>query len=315
MVDIFEIIDKSKTIALFSHLNSDGDAIGSLMAFKYYLDTLGKETYVFLQRPIGDNFYYMGINEVANIKSLSQYDLAICTDSPNSSRFGQYEQEFLKAKDSISIDHHLDNSNYAKVNIVDPSKSSTCELVYSIFKHFKKPITPQMATCLYSGLSTDTGSFTHGNMTFDTFVSAGELVNYGADLVTLNDFLYSHMKMNEFDIFRLALSKAEFYENGKIALIAISEKMLQQTNCDMTSTHEIIGQLNSIVGVEIAALITENKYRENFVSVRSKKHSAQRICLAFGGGGHLRAAGCKIFIPLKYAKQQLLDECKKELLR
>ena len=118
MVDIFEIINSSETIALFSHLNSDGDAIGSMMCFKNYLDSLGKNTYAFLQRPIGENYYFLGIDDVANISSLREYDLAICTDCPGTKRFGQYEAEFFKAKHSINIDHHMENDNFADINIV-----------------------------------------------------------------------------------------------------------------------------------------------------------------------------------------------------
>lgn len=315
MNGIFELISKSKTIALFGHINCDGDAVGSVMAFRNYLSDLGKKTYVFLQKPISDNYYFMEVDKYANKSNLLEYDLAISCDCPNTKRFGIYETEFYKCKKSINIDHHPDNENFADINIVNAKMCSTCEIVYDLFRNEKVNITSKMATCLYSGIASDTGRFIHGNMTSDTFAYAGELVKFGADLDTLNYNLFSHMKMNEFLIFRLALSKTEFYEDGKIAFIGITQRMLDECNADTTSTYRIIDQINSIHGVEIAVLLTQNGHNENMVSVRSRNKNAQRICRAFGGGGHLRAAGCRIFVPFKKAKELLIEECKRELLR
>ena len=315
MVNIFEIINSCKTIALFAHINPDGDAIGSLMTLKRYIDSLGKDVYVFLQRPISENYYFMGINEVANIKFNNSYDLAISVDCPNVKRFGEYEKEFLKAKISINIDHHMDNEFFAMHNIVDTSMCSACELIYNLFKQSGLNISSDMATCLYSGIATDTGMFLHSNTTASCFLAAGELVKLGADLETLNYNLFNHIKINEFNITRLAISKTEFYENGKIAFVGITSKMLEMANADLTCTYRIIDQINKVDGVEVAVLLTQNGYRENLVSVRSRNRNAQRICKAFGGGGHLRASGCRIFIPFKYAKEKLLEECKKELTR
>ncbi len=315
MENIFDLIKSSETIAIFAHINCDGDAVGSAMAFKKYIDSLGKKCCVFIQRPISENYYFMGIDEVANKESLDSYDLAIAVDCPNTKRFGQFEVEFFKAKISINIDHHLDNDFFGTQNIVNTKISSACELIFNLFKEAKINITPDVATCLYSGIATDTGRFSHSNTTYSSFIAAGELVKFGADLETLNYNLFNHIKMNEFDIQRLALSNTEFYENGKIAFVGITKKMLETAQADSTCTYRIIDQINSIDGVEIAVLLTENKYKENLVSVRSRNYSAQRICKAFGGGGHLRASGCRIFVPYKIAKNKLLEECKKELNR
>ena len=315
MTNIFEIIDSCKKIALFAHINPDGDAIGSMMTFKKYLDSIGKEVFVFLQRPISENYYYMGINEVANKKSASSYDLAIAVDCPNTKRFGEYEKEFFKAEMSINIDHHLDNEYFATHNIVDTNMCSACELIFNLFRQNNLSITNEMATCLYSGISTDTGRFLHANTTYSSLLAVAELIKLGADLETLNYNLFNHIKVNEFNITRLAIAKTEFYENGKIAFVGVTKKMLEMAEADTTCTYRIIDQINKVEGVEVAVLLTENGYRENLVSVRSKNRNAQRICKAFGGGGHLRAAGCRIFIPFRYAKEQPLEECKKELRR
>ena len=315
MHKIFELIEKSKKIAIFAHINCDGDAVGSVMSFYNYLKSIDKDVFVFLQRPINDNYYYMGINEVANIKFDSSYDLAISVDCPNTKRFGEFEKEFFKATESIQIDHHIDNEQFATVNCVDSKASSTCEIIYKLFTENEIKIDDSIATCLYSGIITDTRRFINPNVTSNSLFVAGKLIDCGANFDVLNYNLFGRIKKNEFEILKLALNCTEFYEDGKIAFVGITKKMLDKANADSTCTYRIIDQVNSIDGVEICALLTENKYRDNMVSVRTKQKSAQRICKAFGGGGHLRASGCRIFVPFNIAKEQLIEECKKEFFR
>lgn len=319
MIEKFKnLIEQSKTIALFSHMNPDGDAIGSLMAIKHYLDSIDKETYVFLQTPISKNFNFLGVHEVANKNKLKKYDLAICLDSPNTKRFGECEKEYFKAKKSIKIDHHICDENYADVSIVDEEISSACELVYDIFKIMNVKITKEIATCLYAGISTDTGGFLHGNhgeVTSKTWKTVAELVDFGADTKNSNYNIFIKMSMGIFQLNKEVLSRVEFYCDGRIALVCIPKSVLEKTDTELNDTHKFLDLFGGLENVEITAFMTEVNENENAVSIRSRNRNAQRICKHFGGGGHLRASGCKLFVPYEVAKSMLLEECESELKR
>ena len=318
MVDWLNYVKDSKTIALFSHINSDGDANGSVMAMKYLLDAMGKQTYIFVPTPINQSFWFLDIQNVTCTKSLKQYDLAICLDAPNTKRFGQCETEFFKAKKSICIDHHMDNEMYATQTILEPEISSTCELIYKLFTQSNLNITKEIATCLYLGISTDTGGFMHslhGDINSSTWQTVADLVKLGADLEKVNYNLFVHMRKSVFELYRKGLNRVEFYENGKIAMVCINKRLLNETGAEVTDTHKLTDLVGGIDGVEITAIMTQRSYKEHSVSVRSQCHNAQRICKHFGGGGHLRASGCRLFVPFMQAKEQLLEECKKEIFR
>lgn len=318
MANWLDLINQSKTIALFSHVNSDGDANGSVMAMKHWLDSLGKETYVFVPTPINLSYSFTGVDRFSCTKYADSYDLAIGLDAPNSKRFAQCEKEFYKAKNSICIDHHLDNQNYAKIVIVDDEISSTCELLFRLFEQEKIQISSDMATCLYLGIATDTGGFmrsSHGQVSADTWRAVTKLVEYGADTKKVNTEIFITIRKPVFEIYRKGLDRVEFFENGRIAMVCITKKMLDDTGADISDTHKLNDTVLGIDGVEIMALMTQNAYKEQYVSVRSKNHSAKNICSHFGGGGHLRAAGCRIYVPFTEARKQLLEQCIIELNR
>ena len=311
-------IEQSKTIAIFAHINADGDAVGSVMATKHYLDNIGKDTFVFLQDPISQNFAFTGVHTFANKRSLKSYDLAICLDAPTTKRFGEWEKEYFKAKKTIKIDHHIAEGKIADLEFVDCDICSTCELLYKIFKCLNVDISPQIATCLYLGIATDTGGFLHGNrgqVTAETWKNVASLVECGADLEQVNYNIFIRMSKNVFELNKEVLERVDFYADGKIAMVCLPNSVMKKTDTDLYDTHKFLDTFTGIDGVEILAFMTEVGENENAVSIRSRTHNVQRICKHFGGGGHLRAAGCRIFTPLEIAKSLLLEECKNELYR
>ena len=311
--NLFETINQNKTIALFSHINADGDAVGSLMAVFNYCKQQKKQVFVFLQQPVSESYNFLGIDKVVNKKYLSHYDLAICLDCPNTDRFGIYQNEFKKCSYSFCIDHHLSSEEFADVNIVNDKKCSTCEILFDIFKQNNVEINKQIATSLYTGIASDTGRFMHNNTSFDAFSCASELVKLGADIQAVNYNLFSHKTFEQFDIFRKGLSNIEFYENGRIAFVGLTDEILKRAKATVNDTFLIIDFVKGIDNVDVAVLMTQNKPAEQMVSVRTVKSSAQNICKHFGGGGHFNASGCRIFTSFEMAKKQLLEVCKKEL--
>ena len=313
-----ELVKESKTIAIFAHMNPDGDACGSAMAMKRVLDGMHKQTFLFVPLPINQSYQFLQIDEFSCKKKAKSYDLAISLDCPNTKRFGQCEPEFFKANKTINIDHHIDNQNFADVNIVEPKRSSACELLFFLFEKSNFKIDKDIATCLYSGIATDTGGFLYsssGDVSIETWQTVVKLVKAGAELSKINYNLFIKLRKPVFEIFRKGLNALEYYADGKIAIVCIDKKMLADAHAELTDTYKITNLVNGIEGVEIAVIVTQKSENENAVSVRSNKHSAQRICSHFGGGGHLRASGCKIFAPLIDAKTALIKECEEELKR
>lgn len=318
MTEWLDLIKNSNSVALFSHINSDGDAVGSVMAFKHLLESMNKEVYVFIEAPISESFCFLDVDKISCKKSAKEYDLAIGLDCPNTKRFGVCESEYFKAKKTLCIDHHMDNVYYADLTILEPDISSTCELIYKLFKESNIKITKEIATCLYTGISTDTGGFMHGNhgvVDASTFNAVADLAVSGAEIDKINYNVFVHVRKSVYELYKYAISNVKFFENGKIAMVTISKNVLEQTGAHLTDTHKFTDFIGGIDGVEITAIMSQKEENEQSVSVRSRVHNAQRICKHFGGGGHLRAAGCRLFVPFHVAKKQLLDECKKELYR
>lgn len=319
MSEWFDLVKSSQSIAVLTHINSDGDANGSAMAMYHMLKSLKKDVYLFVPMPINKSYEFLGSAELSGKRNLARYDLAITVDAPTTKRLGEFECEFFKAKNSVCIDHHGDNEFYADVNVVVPDASSACEVVFDLFQKENIDVDKQIATCLYTGISTDTGGFmrsTAGAVSQNTWDDISKLCALGADTATVNYNLFSLIRKNVFELFKIGIGNVEFYEGGKIAMVCLPKEIFDATKTDVTDTYKLIDMVSGIEGVEIMAIISQKSDREQVVSVRVRNnHSARNICAHFGGGGHQRASGCRIFVPLSDAKQQLLKQCRDELVR
>ena len=310
---IIENIKNASNIAIFSHINSDPDAIGSSIALKLALESLNKNVAIFIEEPIHTNFDFLETKKHVNNSNIQSFDLAIGLDSPEPKRFGKNMSKFYKIKNSINIDHHLGNANYAKLNLVDVTSSSTANIIFNLLNVMKIEITSEIATCLYAGLCGDTGRFKHNNTTGKDFIVASKLYNHNADLQSVNFNLFSRMSVKEFNLLKLALNKAEFSLNGKFALICLNIKDFISTDTNMENTHFLIDYLMNIDGVKIAVVMSQEKQEEFKVSVRSRdSYCAQNIAKCFGGGGHFYASGCRIFNREEIAKERIIEAVMQE---
>ena len=304
---IVNAIKQSKNIAIFSHINSDPDAVGSCIALKLMLEQYDKNVDVFIEEPISTNFEFMGINDHINKNKFKNYDLSIGLDCPNTKRFGKYQKVFYKAKNSINIDHHPDNEKFAKLNFVDSNKSSTCSILFLAFTKLKLNISSGIATCLYAGICGDTGRFKNSNTKSEDFYNCGDLVSVGAEIDKVNEN-FCKMKINEFNLLKLALGKAKFLCENRFAYIFLSIADLKSVDCSMENTRFLIDYLRNIDSVKIAVVMTQEKVDECRVSIRSKdNYNAQNVAKCFGGGGHIMASGCRIFCEFDKAQERIIE--------
>ena len=307
-----EMLNHSSNVAIFTHMNCDGDALGSAMAVREVLLSMNKTVSLFVQKPIHTNYNYLDIKGVVNKRNSKTFDLCISVDCPNIKRFGKYGNLFKKYH-SVCFDHHLLNENFAELNFIDEKASSTCELLYEIFKNLNFNITSKIATYLYTGIATDTGRFSHNNTTEKSLRYASELAGLGADLKGINYNMFEKKSINEFSLFINSLSNIKFYSENKIAFVGITRKMLDEVGASEADTYRIVDFICGIDTVEVAVLMTELTERESMVSVRTKNVSAQEICKSFGGGGHKHASGCRIFTDFESAKVKLIERCEQEV--
>lgn len=312
---ILNEINNATDIAIFAHINSDADALGSSIAFKLYLESLGKNVSICIDEPIHKNFEFLNTLKHININKLNKYDLAICLDCPNIKRFGTQIRYFYKCKKSINIDHHIDNEKYAKLNYVNSNLSSTCSIIYNLFKKLNVNITQEMATCLYAGIVGDTGRFKYSTNS-NELNFASNLLKLGADIDNVNFNLFSRMSFNEFSLLKLALTKTEFLFDNKVACIFLTIQDLINCNCNIQDTHFLIDYLMNIETVKLAVVLSQEKHDECKVSVRSKdEFSAQNVARYFGGGGHIKASGCRIFNEFDKAVKDIKNALELEVNR
>lgn len=309
---IKDLILSSSSIAILSHINPDGDSIGSSMALKYAIKELGKQADVFIDEPIHSNFSFLRTNEI-NQSQQNNYDLVFVLDCPEIKRVGECMKYISPNSKLVNIDHHPDNANFAQTIISRTDYCSTCLILYDIFKQWNIDINPFIATCLYTGIATDTGCFIHNNTDIKAHISAGELIDKKADFELVNFLMFTRKTVKQVKLFSALLNELILECDNQVAIACITQKMFEQTNTSKDDAIGYVSYLNGIETVKFAIVMQEQRSNVFLVSIRSRDMSAKKIANHFGGGGHEKASGCKIFANKNFAIMQLLEECKKEL--
>lgn len=307
-------IIKAKNIFMASHVQPDGDNLGSLLGLGLALKKLGKSVYMLKSDTIPKDFMFLpSINLIQEYEE-DEIDVFITLDSSDEERLGDNKELIKKANEVINIDHHLSNTNYGSINIVDSNAAATCELVFKLIKSLNVDIDKDIATCLYTGISTDTGSFMYENANEETHLIAAELLKVGIDKQNININIWQNKTLQKTRLFIKTLETLEMYFDDKVAIIEVTKDNLSSVGASMEDSEGIVSFIRDIDTVEVAIMLKEFDENEIKVSMRSKKHiDVSEICLSFNGGGHKRAAGCTIHSNLEKAKKDLLNELKKRI--
>lgn len=310
-----EKILESKKICIASHVQPDGDNIGSMLALGLALKKINKEVYMVKTDPIPSDFMFLpGAESIKALDDNTNIDLFIALDSSDEERLGHNKKLIDTANFVINIDHHISNTNYGDINIVDSNSGSTAELIFKMIKILGIEIDKDIGTCIYTGISTDTGSFMYDNTRPETHLIAAELLNIGIDRKSVILNIYQSKSMKKTKLFIKTLENLETYFDNKIAVVQVTNDILLETGAKMEETEGIVSFIRDIKSVEVAIMLKELKKNEIKVSMRSKKYvDVSKICSKFSGGGHIRAAGCTIYNSLDVAKESLILELKKVL--
>ena len=290
---ILDAINRATTVMIVGHMRPDGDCLGSAFALREYCRKLGKIADAGSPTPVPDAYSF--IRDVSTFNKFTQrrYDLFIAVDCGAKDRIGRLEGYFNTAKETVCIDHHEGHNGFATYNCVVSSASSTCELIFDILEP-TGAIDNNIADYLFMGLSTDTGHFMHSNTTPKVLYTAYKLALFGADVHGLSTELYRSRTREKTKLIAKAIDSMRFYENGRVALIAMTREMLEECHIEANDTEGIIDYAIAVNGVEIGVSICEEKPNDFKVSFRSRGRRVDVVAAVFGGGGHMVAAGCRV---------------------
>jgi len=297
-------------ILILSHKSPDGDTLGSAYALLYALRACGKEAHVLCSDPVPPQFAYL-VDEEPTASFEPSFITAV--DVASRELLGSALSDYAVRVD-LCIDHHRTNGDYAKETLVDDKAAATCEILYAVIAAMGASFTARIASCLYTGIATDSGCFKYPNSTAHTHRIAAELIEAGADYARINRELFDTKSKARVAIEKQVLDTLSFAEDGQIAWVCITQEMLRETGARESELDGLAALPRMIEGVEIGITLREQQNGSYKVSVRTaQKADASAICAEFGGGGHLRAAGCRFTCPYEEALEKLLSAAKRAL--
>lgn len=296
MISLGELAKKlqgEKSIALFCHIRPDGDSIGSALALKLSLQSLGSKVDVYCDDTIPLRFSFLNHVDTIFNGELGEYDALCAIDCADISRLGKYAENFAKHKNTYVIDHHVSNPRYAKINYVFDN-ASNCENVYALITQLGVQITSDIANLLGTGLVTDTGNFRHKNVTPYTFMVASKLLENGADFNAIVYNNFNKQTKERAKLFGIVMSKIRYFLDNRFAVATVFQSDIALSGATQDQTEGFIDFVMGIDSVEVGACILEIAKNKFKISFRSKNADVNAVAGTFGGGGHVLASGCQI---------------------
>ena len=310
---ILKCIKKSKNIVIVTHENPDGDAVGSSLAMYHALKGLKKNVDIIIPEYAKCFNELPGIDEVIK-ESDKAYDLAISLDAATDKLLNVWVKYFREADQRIVIDHHSTNTMFGDINYVDLSAPACAQVVYMLIKHYRWKITPEIGTCIMAGIITDTGGFQYSGVSRDTFNIAAELLDAGVNISKVYKKVFDTKTKSSFELRRIALDRMEFLEDDKIAFTYVTNEDERKVNAGVGDYEGIVSEGRSIEGVEVSIFLHELKDGEFKISLRSNSYvNVSDVCIMFGGGGHIRAAGAKMTADPLVIRDKVVNEVKRQL--
>lgn len=307
------IIKQSKKILLLSHVNPDGDTLGSMCAmYSMIYDRFKIKADMSVVSNIPYNYKFLPNIDLAQryYDQSLVYDLVICLDVASLDRLRDSRIFFDKAKVTVNIDHHKTNPNYGDYQIIEPEASSTGEVLFNYFRENNWKITQDAAVCLYVAIMTDTGNFRFENTSANSLRAAADLVEFGANPNILYKQCYETKTKNLVMFQNYCVNKADFLQDNKIVYTTVYKKDLEKFQGGDDYTDGIAETLRAIDSTEVAFVVKEVDTKITKVSMRSKHTDVAKICENFGGGGHTYAAGCTIKSGIEDSIKKILNEIK-----
>lgn len=310
--NILEEIKKAEKIVVLTHESPDGDAVSSSLSVMHALKQLGKEADVVIPEHAKNFDFLPGSKKILQRGKYEPYDLAISVDCTDLKRLAGGKEFFLTAKRTIEIDHHSVNAMFADFNYVDPVAPACCQVLIAMYEYYGVEITKDIATCILTGIITDTGGFQWGGVTPETFEFAAELIRKGAKIKEICRIALRNKTKAHCELEKLVYDRMQFFEDGRIAISYVNIEDNQKVEAKLGDEEGLVEMLRDIEGVDVAVLLKEKEGANGYkASLRShEKVNVSDIALLLGGGGHPGAAGCFISGTLEQAKTKIINAIK-----
>ena len=310
---IDDYVKNVQSVVIAGHVKPDGDCIGSVLALYNYLDKNYPEIEkdVYLEESSGTFCYLKGFDKInSRFDKECKYDLFVALDCSTRERLGESEKYFRTAGHTICLDHHVSNEGYADENYIYGDVSSACEVLYGFLDPGK--LDKAIAECLYTGIVTDTGVFKYSSTSPDTMRAAASLMEFGIDTNWIIDEAFFAKTWNENRILGYVLTKSVLEADGKIIYAVLSQEEMKQFSVTTKNMEGIVSQLRLTRGVKCAIFMYECGPCQYKVSFRTDDPvDGSELAAIFGGGGHVRAAGCTVYGEPDDCLEALLIETRK----
>ena len=308
-----KLIAASKRILVSGHLSPDGDSLGSMLALSRLLRNAGYEAYATADlNALGKPGFLEGVKDLIPVRKLNRqkrFDLFIAVDCASFERMPPEVRPVVEKLSKLCIDHHVTNDgSFADVSIVDPEASSTGEIVWRIAKWNEWKLDTAIAEALWVAIVTDSGRFAYDSTKPGTMRAAGDLLKYGVRTALINDILYGTFPKKAIELKRIAWRSLHIWKNRKVAEVTLTRDDFREVRGTKADAEDIIEIPRSVVRNEIALFFYQipDRTKETRCSIRTRGNwDATVLAGKFGGGGHVKAAGCTIKASMGAAKRQM----------
>ena len=316
---IIDQLKQSRSVLAVSHTNPDGDAIGALLATGLALKAMNIDVRMYNESRIPAVYRFLpSVKYIGHqVDDPEKFDTVVVLDCGALERIGRLADVVHNCPSIINIDHHVTNTRFGHLHYIDPEACATSELIYHMIKRLEVAFSCSMATAIYTGILTDTGSFRFSNTNQAAFTICGEMIACGANPYDVAQHVYGHYSLGRIKLLNLALDSLEISPNGKMSIMSLTQRMLKQTQTQAEDIDGIINYARRIEDVEVAALIhemewdaeaKENGRRNYHVSLRSDGSvNVAGIAAKFGGGGHANAAGFSAVSTIAEIKSKMFE--------
>jgi len=293
---VIALIRKSKRVYMGSHIRPDGDALGSLLALGLGLEQRGCQVAMLLTDPVPPSYSFLpGITRVQSEPPEWEADLGLVVDCDGLSRLGKLAEVFSGLPHLVDIDHHATDSAFGDEHLIDSSAGATAEIVHALLRDFDVELNPDIGTCLYAAILTDTGRFCYANTTTNSLRIAAEAVEAGAEPHFIARKIFEERSIAATHLLGVALARLTEHLDGRVVSSLLTRDDFQETGAVPSDTEGIIDHLRAIGGPRVALLFVSPDHDSVRVSLRSDGSvDVSQVALGFGGGGHAMAAGCTV---------------------
>jgi len=310
---IWHALQKAQRIAIFTHTNPDGDALGSSFGMKAVLESLGKQAVLFLETELPERFSYLN-DGYSLTGEAADFDTALALDCGALNRLGSLKDFFLSIDCKVVLDHHRADAPFGDVYLTEPMAAACCELTYMLSKMLTENLPHKAVVAFYTGLSTDTGHFKYSNVSVRTFTIAAELLACGLDQRAITRHLYDTVKLKKLKFTGAVAERIRVFHDGKIGVLHCPDSFIEAYDLAHEELEELPNTVLSVEGVEVSVLIKDKEPGKLKVSLRCKENiDLALLASEFGGGGHKCAAGFVTELSQEVLEAKLIETIAKRL--